>query len=115
MRRGTPSAELFGDLLLMVRTAGARRSMREVGDKIGAPAATVSQVEKGQRALKEPKIAMCAAALDVSKADLHELWSLSQGLVPVGRRHPVFYSDWPGTEPLRDGLVPSRSGGPDLE
>jgi transcriptional regulator with XRE-family HTH domain len=89
--------------------------MREVGDKIGAPAATVSQVEKGQRALKEPKIALWATALEVSKADLHELWFLSQGLIPVGRRRTVFYSARPGAEPLRDGLVPSLRDGPDLE
>ena len=88
--------------------------MREVGDKIGAPAATVSQVEKGQRALKEPKIAMWAAALEVSDADLHELWFLSQGLIPVGRRRTVFYSDGPGAQPLHDGLVPSLRDGPDL-
>lgn len=71
--------------------------MRQVGQSIGAPAATVSQVEKGQRALKEPKIAPWAAALEVSEADLHELWVLCQGLVPVERGRPVFYSDRPAT------------------
>lgn len=89
--------------------------MRGVGDKLGAPAATVSQVEKGQRALKEPKIAMWAAALEVSKADLRELWFLSQGLIRVGPSRFVFYSDWAGAEPVRDGLVPSLPDGPDLE
>src|SRR3954470_7427229 len=95
MRRGTPSAELFGGLLAMVRTAGTGSSMRQVGDKIGAPAATVSQIEKGQRALKEPKIAVWAAALKVSEADLHELWVLSQGRIPVGPDRLVFYMDRP--------------------
>lgn len=102
----------------MVRNVGARRALREVGDKIGAPAATVSQVEKGQRALKEPKIAAWAAALEVSEADLHELWFLCQGLVPAGgRRRAVFYSKSGalGAEPLGASLVPRLSDGPDLE
>lgn len=118
MRRGTPAAELFGGLIFMLRSAGTRSSMREVGDQVGAPAATVSQVEKGQRALKEPKISAWAAALEVSEADLHQLWLLSQGLVPVeGRKQPVFYNQ-PGAlgaAPLHAGLVPMRVDGPDLE
>jgi hypothetical protein len=118
MRRGTPAAELFGSLLFMVRSAEVRSSMRKVGDKVGAPAATVSQVEKGQRALKEPKISAWADALEVSEADLHQLWLLSQGLVPVeGRQQPVFYNK-PGAlgaTPHRAGLVPKLSDGPDLE
>lgn len=118
MRRGTPSAELFGGLLAIIRITGTGRSMRQVGDRIGAPASTVSQVEKGQRALKEPKIAAWAVALEVNKADLHELWFLSQGLIPVDGGRVLFYSDRPqtlGTEPLRDGLVPPMSNGQDLE
>ncbi|MFI6263466.1 hypothetical protein [Micromonospora sp. NPDC051006] len=66
--------------------------MRQVAEKIGAPVATVSQTEKGQRALKEPKIGVWAAALKVGEAELHELWVLSQGLVPAGDRL-VFYAD----------------------
>jgi transcriptional regulator with XRE-family HTH domain len=118
MRRGTPPAELFGGLLFMLRNAGTRSSMREVGDKVGAPAATVSQVEKGQRALKEPKISAWADALEVSEADLHELWLLSQGLVSVeGRKKPVFYNqtDALGVAPLHADLVPTLVDGPDLE
>jgi transcriptional regulator with XRE-family HTH domain len=117
MRRGTPSAELFGDLLGMIRTVGTGDSMRQVGDKIGAPAATVSQIEKGQRALKEPKIAVWAAALGVSEADLHELWVLSQGLIPVGDRL-VFYSDRPdalGAATLSADIVKTLGFRPDLE
>jgi len=117
MRRGTPSAEFFGDLLAMVRTVGTGDSMRQVGKKIGAPAATVSQIEKGQRALKEPKIAVWAAALGVSEADLHELWVLSQGLIPVGDRL-VFYSDRPdalGAESLKANIVKTLGHRPDLE
>ncbi len=117
MRRGTPSAELFGDLLAVIRMAGTRASMRQVGEKIGAPAATVSQIEKGQRALKEPKIAGWAAALEVSEADLHELWALSQGLITVGDRL-VFYSDRPdalGAESLNSGILATLRERPDLE
>lgn len=107
MRRGTPSAELLGDLLTMLRTIGIGSSMRQLGDKIGVRAATVSQIEKGQRALKAPKIAAWAAALEVSEADLHELWLLSQGQIQVGDRL-VFYSDQPdvlGAEPLEESIV----------
>ena len=117
MRRGTPSAELFGGLLAMVRAAGTGDSMRQVGEKIGAPAATVSQIEKGQRALKEPKIAVWAAALGVSEADLHELWALSQGLIPV-RDGLVFYSDRPdalGAESLTADVLKTLRERPDLE
>jgi len=117
MRRGTPSAELFGGLLAMIRTAGTRASMRQVGEKIGAPAATVSQIEKGQRALKERKIAGWAAALEVSEADLRELWALSQGLIAVDNRL-VFYSDRPdalGTDPLNANILATLRERPDLE
>ena len=92
--------------------------MRELGEKINAPAATVSQVEKGQRALKKPKIALWAAALEVNEADLSELWELSQGWIPVGPGSHVFYTARPdelGTEPLRDALVPTLRERPGLE
>ncbi|TFD55068.1 XRE family transcriptional regulator [Cryobacterium sp. Hh7] len=118
MRRGTPSAKLFGHLLSLVRSLGTRGSMRQVGESIGAPAATVSQVEKGQRALKAPKIALWAAALEVSEADLHELWVLCQGLVPVGRDQPVFYSDRPdalGSDLLDADIIETLQDRPDLE
>lgn len=101
----------------MIRIAGTRASMRQVGKKIGAPTATVSQIEKGQRALKEPKIAAWAAALEVSEADLHELWALSQGLIPVGDRF-VFYSDRPtalGTDSLNANILKTLHERPDLE
>lgn len=91
--------------------------MRHVGDKIGAPAATVSQIERGQRALKEPKIAAWADALEVSEDDLHELWVLSQGRIPVGDRF-AFYGDSPdvlGIEPLEDDIVAALRNRPDLE
>lgn len=92
--------------------------MRELGERIGAPAATVSQIEKGQRALKKPKVAAWAAALEVGEADLHELWELSQGRIPVGPGSFVFYTDKPdelGTDPLPDDLVPTLRERPGLE
>ncbi len=73
MRRGTPSAILFGTLVCTIRTS-QKKSMRQLGLVIGCPAATISQTEKGQRALKEPKIAHWALALEVSEGDLRELW-----------------------------------------
>jgi len=92
--------------------------MRQVGESVGAPAATLSQVEKGQRALKEPRIALWAAALEVSEADLHELWLLCQGLVPVGRGRLVFYSDRPdalGSAPLDADIIKTLRDQPELE
>lgn len=82
--------------------------MREVGERVpvSAPAATVSQIEKGERALKEPKIPQWAKALRVREIDLLELWQLSQGLVPADGRLR-FYSD-PGVslgnQPLGDRI-----------
>jgi transcriptional regulator with XRE-family HTH domain len=117
MRRGTPSAALFGDLLALIRTAGTAASMRQVGDKIGAPAATVSQVEKGQRALKAPKIAVWARALGVRESELLELWRLSQGEVLVGNRL-TFYADAGeglGTGALSTGILEVLGERPDLE
>lgn len=92
--------------------------MRQVGESVGSPAATVSQVEKGQRALKEPRIGQWAAALDVNEADLHELWVLCQGLVPAGRNRRVFYSDRPdalGSAPLDAKIIKTMCDRPDLE
>lgn len=91
--------------------------MRQLGDRIGVRAATVSQIEKGQRALKEPKIAPWAAALEVSESDLHALWLLSQGQIQVGDRL-VFYSDQPdvlGAEPLEEPVVAVLQEKPDHE
>jgi transcriptional regulator with XRE-family HTH domain len=91
--------------------------MRQVEEKIGARTATVSQNENGQRALKEPKIAVWAAALEVSEADLRELWALSQGLITVGDRI-VFYSDRPralGTDSLNAAILKTLRERPDLE
>jgi transcriptional regulator with XRE-family HTH domain len=117
MRRGTPSAELFGGLLTMIRLAGTGCSMRRIGERIGAPAATVSQTEKGQRALKEPKLSAWASALEVDESDLHDLWLLCQGLIEH-RDRLVFYGDDPaalGVEPLDAEIVQVLEQRPDLE
>lgn len=91
--------------------------MRQLGERIGAPAATVSQVEKGQRALKEPKIEVWASALGIEHVDLLELWWLSQGEVLVeGRR--TFYAEAGeslGSGTLRASIVKELERRPDLE
>lgn len=87
MRRGTPAAKAFGNLLLLYRT-DARLSQRQVGERIGAPAATVSQIEKGQRALKEPKLSIWASALEVNEDYLRKMWTdlQSEDDPPIVRR-----------------------------
>lgn len=77
MRRGTPAAKVFGNVLLKFRME-AGLSQRQVGAVIKAPAATVSQTEKGQRALKEPKLSIWAKALGVKEEHLRELWLATQ-------------------------------------
>lgn len=91
--------------------------MRLFGQKISAPAATVSQIEKGQRALKEPKIPAWSKALDVDENDLLELWWLSQGEVLVGDRRKFYTEagDELGTQPLDANIVKVLRERPDLE
>lgn len=81
MRRGTQAAILFGELLYELRVAKGF-TMRHVGLKIGAPPATVSQCEKAQRAVKEPKLEDWAHALEVDVSFLRERWLHFQ------REHP---------------------------
>ncbi len=116
MRRGTPSAILFGTLVCTIRTS-QKKSMRQLGSVIGCPAATISQTEKGQRALKEPKIAHWALALEVSEGDFRELWYSSQGfLLKKGKR--VFYTEvgdlFIRITNLMDRLAPSSTYDIDL-
>ncbi len=119
MRRHTQAARLFGHLLMWIRWDGTGESMRSIGEKLGAPAATVSQVEKGQRALKEPKILSWSAALGVSPDDLHELWRLCQGLVSMDNGEAVVYCEHPealGSVELDDErIVAVLRKNPDLE
>lgn len=91
MRRGTQSAVLFGHILFLIRS-DRKDSMRKVGEKLGSAAATVSQVETGTRAVKEPKLDLWAAALGVKKEDLRELWWLTQGWIPTIKGR-TFYTD----------------------
>lgn len=91
--------------------------MRLFGQKISAPAATVSQIEKGQRALKEPKIPAWSEALDIDENDLLELWWLSQGEVLVGDRRK-FYTEAGealGTDMLDANILKVLRERPDLE
>lgn len=90
MRRNTASAELMGNLLRVIR---GDRSMRKIAEKIGCPAATISQVEKGQRALKEPKIHTWANALEVDENYLEMLWHLTQGNIPQVTGEVKFYTN----------------------
>jgi transcriptional regulator with XRE-family HTH domain len=83
MRRGTQAAIEFGAFLFELRT-NAAMSMRQVGNKLGAPAATVSQVEKAQRAVKERHIPAWAIALGVEESVLREKWESLQEKYPVG-------------------------------
>lgn len=77
MRRGTPAAEEFGELVHKLRTE-KDMSMRQVAIKMGVPTSTVSQVEKAQRAVKAPKLASWANALGVKESYLRGQWNLFQ-------------------------------------
>lgn len=93
MRRGTPPAYLFGSLIKVIRESKGL-TMRQMSPVISASAATVSQVEKGLRALKEPKLQAWAVALGVKQNHLIELWELCQGYVRSGPSwFQYFYED----------------------
>lgn len=83
--------------------------MRFVGERLGAPAATVSQIEKGQRALKEPKVEAWSRALEVDSSDLLELWNLCQGIVQDGEMTSFYgeQGDESAALPVQDELVSS--------
>ena len=87
MRRGTPGAIKMGIFLRNLREAQCL-SMRQVAGIIGCAPAQVSQVEKGQRALKEPKIDVWAKALDIGPMFLRERWILYDAMPadPIIRR-----------------------------
>lgn len=77
MRRGTPAAIEFGKWIEDVRVKKGL-SMRKVGEAFGTPAATISQIERAQRALKEPKIDKLADALGISRRTLRAVWVRAQ-------------------------------------
>ena len=88
MRRGTKAAELFGDLLRELRVQKGF-SMQYVSRQMGVAAAHVSQCEKAQRAVKEPKIEDWARALEVDMSFLRKRWlfyDLKFPAPPVVRR-----------------------------
>lgn len=97
MMRNTPSARLLGLLIMWIRWAGSGASIRAVARSAGLPAATVAQIEKGQRALKEPKLPALAMALEVDHDDFTQLWELCQGLVRDASGALVSYSWLPGS------------------
>jgi transcriptional regulator with XRE-family HTH domain len=78
MRRGTPGAERFGSFIHLIRIEKGL-SMRQVAENLGPGhfASTISQAEKGQRAVKEDKIDIWAEALGFSKGHLRYEWNAS--------------------------------------
>lgn len=83
MRRGTQLAIEFG-AWLRDRREEAGLSMRTVGAAIEAPASTISQIEKGQRAFKnESWIAPCAMALGMRVRVFRAVWD-KYNAIPVG-------------------------------
>lgn len=77
MRRRTPAAKKFGEILYKLRIE-KHLTMRQLAGKTGVVAATISQIEKAERALKEPKIGIWAKALGVDESHLREEWILCQ-------------------------------------
>ncbi len=92
MRRGTPSAVIFGELVHAIRLS-KNKVMLDIGEIIGCAHSNISNYEKGTRAIKEEKIAHWALALEVSQLDLLELWKLSQGWIPTRNGRRVFCTD----------------------
>lgn len=74
MRRGTPSAIAFGQYLCRVRKV-ENMTMTQMAKKIGCPPATISQIERGERSLKESKLAVWAAALNVDFGIFQDVWA----------------------------------------
>lgn len=77
MRRGTAAAIEFGKILETLRLE-LGISMNELGRRLGVPAATVSQMERAERALKEPKLTAWAKALEVPESNFRESWERVQ-------------------------------------
>lgn len=92
MRRGTPSAILFGDFLIAIR---GPRPQREICEPLSLPPATISMFERGTRSVKMLMVPKLAYALGVSEKDLFELWFLAQGRVTE-------YQDEHTGEPLEE-------------
>jgi transcriptional regulator with XRE-family HTH domain len=94
MRRGTPSAELFGQLVRVIRVVRTDKTMNQFARDMGKAPAFVSQIEKGQRALKEPSIKAYSDALWTKEEHLRVLWLLCQGWLLVDDEEArYFYED----------------------
>jgi transcriptional regulator with XRE-family HTH domain len=89
MRRGTHGAKRFGLVLKALREE-LGMSMREVADKLEVYPATVSQSEKGERAVKKEKVSEWSWALSVNEDYLMNEWLKSDALVepPITRHRP---------------------------
>lgn len=94
MRRGTEPAIEMG-LFLKTLREDKEWSIREVARRMGVPAATVSQTEKGQRALKKPKIGMWAKALEFDEDRLTHIWLEldAKDVPPIVRRRAAQIAD----------------------
>lgn len=77
MRRGTPAAIKFGKLLYNIRINN-NMTMGHLGRTLGVPTATISKIEKAQRALKDDKLSKWAIALEIDENYLREQWFLCQ-------------------------------------
>jgi transcriptional regulator with XRE-family HTH domain len=73
MRRGTPGAIALGIFLRTIRQSKGM-TMRQVSLVLDCHAAEVSNIEKGIRALKEPKIELWAKALEVEDWVIRDEW-----------------------------------------
>lgn len=73
MRRGTEPAIKMGLYLKELREQKGL-SMNELGRRMGVPAATVSQTEKAERALKSYRIQMWANGLGVTYSTINDVY-----------------------------------------
>lgn len=73
MRRGTPGAIALGDFLCTIRKSKCM-TMRQVSLVLDCHPSEVSNIEKGLRALKEPKIELWAKALEVETWVIRDEW-----------------------------------------
>ncbi len=54
MRRGTPSAIVFGELIHAIRIS-KKKTMRDIAEIVGCAPSNISNCEKGTRAIKRRK------------------------------------------------------------
>lgn len=73
MRRGTPAAIKFGEIVRTLRL-DKKLTMQDVADILETKPARVSQIEHAQRALKEECLSEYAKALGVDESFLLTTW-----------------------------------------